>query len=110
MKEIIIDATDIALGRIASQVAVVLMGKNKADYQPNKITGDKVKVINIDKLKLTGKKEADKVYYRYSGYPGGIKTKKVIDMPRKELLKKALYNMLPKNKLRKEYLKRLTIQ
>ena len=68
---VVIDATDQVLGRLASRVALVLRGKNKANYTPHVDCGDNVIVINAEKVKLTGKKLTDKVYVRYTGYPGG---------------------------------------
>lgn len=107
-----IDAADQAAGRLATKIACLLMGKNKASYAPNFDNGDFVEVINVNKLKFTGKKLTQKKYYSYSGYPGGLKVKKMSDLLEKhpeQILSKAVYNMLPKNKLRKEFMKRLKI-
>lgn len=71
----IVDAADKTLGRLASQIAGVLRGKHKPTYTPHVDTGDYVIVINAEKIKLTGNKLQDKLYYRHSGYPGGIKVK-----------------------------------
>lgn len=104
------DATDEAAGRVATKVAILLMGKNKASYAPNIDNGDFVEVANLDKLKFTGKKLEQKTYYSYSGYPGGLKEKKLKDVFKnrpQEVLRRTVYNMLPKNKLRKEFIKRL---
>ncbi|MCF7907040.1 50S ribosomal protein L13 [Patescibacteria group bacterium] len=107
-----IDATDKILGRLASRVSLLLTGKNKANYFPNKDQGDSVIINNAAKIKVSGNKMTQKIYYRHSGYPGGLKTKKMKEIFEKnpaELLEKAIYNMLPKNKLRAERMKRLQI-
>jgi large subunit ribosomal protein L13 len=106
------DAKDKVLGRIASQIALVLQGKHKPDYVPYLDSGDYVVVINAKKVKVTGKKLWQKNYQRFSGYPGGLK-----EISLKELLKKkpeavirhAVSLMLPKNKLRDRRLRRLFI-
>lgn len=105
-----IDANGEAVGRVASNISILLMGKNKASYAPNIDDGDFVEVANICKLKFTGKKLEQKKYYHFSGYPGGLKDKKIKEVfanNPQEVLYKAVYNMLPKNKLRKEFIKRL---
>jgi large subunit ribosomal protein L13 len=107
-----IDATDKILGRLASRVSLLLTGKNKVNYFPNKDQGDFVIINNAGKIKVSGNKMTQKIYYRHSGYPGGLKTKKMKEIFEKnpsELLEKAIYNMLPKNKLRAERMKRLQI-
>ena len=107
-----IDATDRIAGRLASEIAVLLQGKNKVNYQSNTDRGDLVEVTNVAKMKFSGKKLDTKVYYRHTGYPGGIRTTKLKDLMEKnpaEALRKTLYNMLPKNKLRAKMLKRLSI-
>lgn len=107
-----IDAADRTLGRLATRIATLLRGKHKPTFQPHIDAGDKVVVHNARTLKLTGQKLAQKVYYRYSGYPGGLKTKKASvlmqDNPA-EILYRAVYQMLPDNRLRKAMIKRLTI-
>lgn len=109
-----LDATDISLGRLASQVALLLRGKNKPNFIPYLDQGDKVIIENITKIKISGNKLDGKIYYRHSQYPGGLKKEKMKDLiDRKgyaELLKKAVYGMLPDNKLRKEMMKRLIIK
>jgi large subunit ribosomal protein L13 len=108
-----IDATDKAVGRIATQIAIILRGKNEPSFTPHLDNGGKVEVININKLKFTGKKLEQKKYYHYSGYPGGLKTTKIADLVKKnpgEILKKAVREMLPGNKLRPNMLKRLIIK
>lgn len=101
----IVDATNIPLGRVASQVAAVLRGKNKTIYTPHVDTGDYVIVINTDKMVLTGNKATDKYYYRHSGYPGGITAVQYKDLMEKRsdfALEKAVKGMLPKNSLGKK--------
>lgn len=105
-----IDATNKVLGRLASRIALLLQGKNKPTFVPYLIKGDKVVVVNVDKIKVTGKKFEKKIYYHYSGYPGGMKKKLMREFSSAELLRRAVYNMLPKNKLRKDMLKRLEIK
>jgi len=109
----IIDATGKVLGRLASQIAILLMGKHKKDYDPSKDMGDFVIVKNVDKIKLTGKKLEKEVYYRHSGYIGGLKKipiRRIFQKKPDFLLKKAVYGMLPKNKLRKKVIKRLKFE
>jgi large subunit ribosomal protein L13 len=108
-----IDATNKAVGRLATQIATILRGKNKPEYKPYLDMGDIVEVNNIDKLKFTGKKIEQKKYYRYSGYPGGLKETKLKDLLASnpgEILKKAVREMLPPTKLRNNMLKRLLIK
>jgi len=108
-----IDATDQTVGRLATQVAMLLRGKNKVEYTPQADNGDFVVLTNIDKLNFTGKKLNNKKYYRYSGYPGGLKTikmKEVYNNTPQEVIKKAVWQMLPKNRLRQHMIKRLTFK
>ncbi|MBD3207885.1 MAG: 50S ribosomal protein L13 [Candidatus Nealsonbacteria bacterium] len=105
-----IDATDKSLGRLASRIAVLLRGKHKPEFIPRKDMGDVVVVDNVDKMKITGKKLEQKKYYRHSGYPGGIKETPLKDLFAEnpgEVLKRAVYGMLPKNRLRSKQIKRL---
>lgn len=107
-----IDASNKILGRLASRISLLLTGKNKANYQPNKDQGDVVIINNASKIKVSGNKMTQKIYYRHSGYPGGLKTRKMKEIFEKnpaQLLEKAVYNMLPKNKLRAGRMKRLQI-
>lgn len=104
-----IDAKDKSAGRIATEIALILRGKNKVEYLPHLDMGDMVQVVNIDKLKFTGKKIEQKKYYKYSGYPGGLKTKKIADLEPAEVLKRAVRDMLPPTKHRVNMLKRLII-
>lgn len=107
------DATNKAIGRLASEIAIILRGKNKPEYQPYIDMGDIVEVFNIDKVKFTGKKTEQKKYYRYSGYPGGLRETKMKDLIEKNpgnILKRAVREMLPNTKLRTAMLKRLIIK
>ena len=107
-----IDAKNQILGRLASKIAFILQGKHKPYYQPNKPGDDIVEVYNVDKIKITGKKLKQKQYFKHSGYPGGVKFIKLKELFQKnpgEVLKKAVYGMLPKNRLRKLRIKRLKI-
>ena len=106
----VVDATNIPLGRVASQVAAVLRGKNKPIYTPHVDTGDFVIVINTDKMILTGNKLTDKKYFHHSGYPGGIKEATYKDLMEKKsdfVLEKAVKGMLPKNSLGKKMFHKL---
>ncbi len=109
-----IDATDKSLGRLAAEIATILRGKHRSDFVPHIYMGDRVVVENVSKMRITGKKWTDKSYYRYSGYPGGLKEEKMKDVVNKkgygEILKKAVWNMLPKNKLRQRMIKGLIIK
>ena len=108
----VVDATNIPLGRVASQVAAVLRGKNKPIYTPHVDTGDFVIVINTDKMVLTGNKLQDKKYFHHSGYPGGIKEATYKDLMEKKsdfVLEKAIKGMLPKNSLGKKMFQKLKV-
>lgn len=105
-----IDATSQPLGRLAARIAVLLRGKNKPFFAPNKDVGDFVRVKNVVKIKFTGKKFEQKVYFRYSGYPGGLKKRQLKELFQRDpalVLRRAVYGMLPKNKLRAQQIKRL---
>lgn len=107
-----IDATDKVLGRMASEIAKMLIGKHRAGYRPNVDSGDFVVVSNVSKIKITGNKLGQKVYHHYSGYPGGLKSVRFSDAFEKSptvVLRAAVWNMLPKNKLRAVMIKRLKI-
>ncbi|MFA6306422.1 MAG: 50S ribosomal protein L13 [Patescibacteria group bacterium] len=104
-----IDAEGKAAGRLATEIALILRGKNKAEYLPHLDMGGIVQVINIAKLKFSGKKIEQKKYYKYSGYPGGLKTKKIADLKPADILKRAVRDMLPPTKHRVNMLKRLII-
>lgn len=105
-----IDATGKVLGRLATEIAVLLRGKHKPDFVPYKDMGDFVVVKNVDKIKVTGKKIEKKKYYHHSGYLGGLKEtplKKLFEKNPAEVLRRAVWGMLPSNKLRPEQIKRL---
>lgn len=107
-----IDATDKVLGRLATDIAMHLMGKHLPSYQAHIDAGDVVIVENVAKMKITGKKLDQKVYRRHSGYPGGLKEKpmsRLMEESPEEVLKAAVSRMLPKNKLRNPRLNRLKI-
>ena len=108
----VVDATDMVLGRLASQVAMVLRGKNKPTFTPNVDTGDYVIIINADKVRLTGKK-LEKKYYRYhTGYVGGLKEvqyKKLIAEKPEFVVYKAVKGMLPKNVIGRTMIKKLHV-
>jgi large subunit ribosomal protein L13 len=107
-----IDATGRPLGRLATEVATLLIGKNKPSYEPQIDAGDFVHISNIDKVKLTGNKIEQKKYYSHSQYPGGLKEvpmKKYVEQGMyDEILKRSVDKMLPKNKFRTPRLKRIT--
>ncbi|NTV39362.1 MAG: 50S ribosomal protein L13 [Demequinaceae bacterium] len=108
----IIDASDVVLGRLASQVAVLLRGKHKATFAPHVDSGDFVIVINAEKVALTGKKLTDKMVYRHSGYPGGLKTKAIGELlatnPTR-VIENAVRGMLPRTKLGKAQISKLKV-
>ena len=100
------------LGRLASEIANVLRGKNKPQYTPHVDTGDFVVVVNAEKIAVTGNKLAGKIYYRHSGYPGGLKSRTLGEMLQRrptEVLRKAVKGMLPKNRLAAQQLGKLKI-
>ena len=116
-----IDAQDKTLGRVASAAAKALLGKHKTTFVKHQIVGEEVTILNATKIKITGAKEHDKVYLRYSGYPGGQKeeTYAMLTAPsetkkarrgHKEAIRRAVMGMLPKNKLQARRIKLLTIQ
>ena len=108
-----IDASGRISGRLAVEVAVLLRGKDKPDFAPHKDGGDFVVVKNVDKLKFSGKKTEQKKYYRHSGYMGGLKEitlKKLFEKKPTEVFKKAVFGMLPDNKLRPKMIKRLKFE
>lgn len=108
----IIDAKGQTLGRLATQIATILKGKNKVDYIPHLDNGDYVVVTNCDKFKVTWNKMSDKIYYRHTGYLGGLKEISLENLLAKKptkALELAVNGMLPKNKLRKGMLSRLKI-
>lgn len=108
-----IDATNESLGRLASKVAVMLRGKLNPAYQPNVLPKEKVIITNVEKMKFTGKKADQKTYYHYSGYPGGMKAKKLKNLndanPRR-VLWLAVYRMLARNRIRDQIIKNLIFE
>lgn len=108
----LVDAKDAVLGRLAVKIAVCLRGKNKAIFTPNVDTGDFVIVVNAEKVRTTGKKLDDKIYYHHSGYPGGIKARTLRERLSKEpqkVISDAVWGMLPKNRLGRAMLKKLKV-
>lgn len=108
----IVDAEDQVLGRIASQIAMILRGKHKPTFTPHLDTGDHVIVINAAKIKTTGNKDMQKLYTRYSGYPGGLRTlslQKIMMSKPERVVLNAVKGMLPKNKLGRQMIKKLRI-
>lgn len=108
----LVDASDQILGRLATQVATLLMGKHKPDFVPHLDCGDYVVVVNSDRIKVTGNKLNLKTYYRHSGYPGGFKSqtlKEAMAADSTKVISGAVSGMLPKNKLRADRLSRLRI-
>ncbi|MBR3406360.1 MAG: 50S ribosomal protein L13 [Bacteroidales bacterium] len=109
---LVIDATDIALGRLASRVALVLRGKNKPGYTPHVDCGDNVIIINAEKIRLTGKKMTDRVYVRYTGYPGGQRfttPREILASRPEELIRMSVRGMLPKTRLGSKLINNLYI-
>ncbi len=109
---LVIDATDVVLGRLASQVAVLLRGKHKATFAPHVDTGDFVVIVNADKVALTGAKLEQKRAYRHSGYPGGLKSRTYAEMLDKhpaKAVEKAVRGMLPKNSIGRAQLGKLKV-
>ncbi len=108
----VVDAEGKTLGRLATQIADTLRGKNKVQYTPHVDTGDFVVVVNAEKIAVTGNKRAAKMYYRHSGYPGGLKTRTLNDMLERrpeEVLRLAVKGMLPRNRLARKQLTKLKI-
>jgi large subunit ribosomal protein L13 len=108
-----IDATGKVLGRLASEIAILLQGKHKPDFVPYKDMGDFVIVKNVEKMKITGEKMEKKKYFSHSGYLGGgkeIPLKQVFKENPSKVLKRAVFGMLPKNRLRKRKIKRLKFE
>lgn len=108
----VMDASDESFGRMSSKIAMILRGKNKCTFTPHIDGGDNIIVINSDKLKFTGNKADGKIYYTHSGFLGGIKSITLQDQIKKdsrEVIRGAVFGMLPKNKLRNEMMKRLRV-
>ncbi|MBA9001266.1 MULTISPECIES: 50S ribosomal protein L13 [Thermomonospora] len=108
----VIDATDVVLGRLASQVATLLKGKHKPIYAPHMDTGDFVIVVNADKVALSGNKREQKRAYRHSGYPGGLRSvtyKELLERHPERAVEKAIKGMLPKNTLGRQMFKKVKV-
>ncbi len=108
----VVDAEGKVLGRLASEVAKILQGKHKPYYAPHLDTGDYVIVINAAKIRVTGKKLEDKIYYRHSGYPGGLRSATLAEMLRKHptrVIRLAVRGMLPHNRLGRAMMRKLKI-
>jgi large subunit ribosomal protein L13 len=108
----VVDAEGLTLGRLATEIARILRGKNKPQYTPHVDVGDFVVVVNADRVVVTGKKAEQKVYRRHSGYPGGLKTTSYERMMKRrpeEVLRKAVYGMMPKNRLARQQMRKLKI-
>src|SRR4030042_3150673 len=111
-QQYLFDCENFTLGRLATRAAFILQGKHKADFFPNKDEGGSVVIINSAKIRVTGKKRSDKMYHRFSGYPGGISSRRmeeILEKSPEKVLREAIYGMLPKNKLRNRMMKRINI-
>ena len=109
---VVVDAEGKTRGRLATQIADALRGKRKPEYTPHCDTGDFVVVVNAEKIVVTGNKRADKIYYRHSGYPGGIRSRTLEEMLARrpeEVIRKAVAGMLPRNKLARAQLRKLKV-
>ena len=109
---LLVDASDKTLDRLSTNIAKILMGKNKPEYTPHNDVGDYVVVINAEKIKVTGNKNEQKMYYRHTGYPGGIKSHNfndLIDSHPDRIITSAVKGMLPKNKLSNSVIKKLKV-
>lgn len=110
MKTHVVDAANQSFGRVASKVAAILRGKSSPAYQPHILPNVEVKITNLNKIKFTGSKFNQKVYYHYSGYHSGIRARKLSELwaTRPEyVMRQSIYRMLPKNKLRDKIIKNL---
>jgi large subunit ribosomal protein L13 len=108
----LVDASGKVLGRLATQIAKYLRGKHKPEYTPHADAGDYIVVVNAEKIKVTGKKKQDKVYYRHSGFPGGIKEtsfEKLQEKDPTQIIELAVKGMLPKNPLGRDMLRKLKV-
>ncbi len=111
-KWLVIDATDVPLGRLATTAANLLRGKHKAMFAPNFDAGDYVIIINAEKVSLSGKKRTDKMVYHHSGFPGGLTATpigEVLDKDARKAVEKAVWGMVPKNKLGRQIVKKLKV-
>ncbi len=105
----LLNASEQSLGRLATQVAILLRGKHKVEFTPHIDTGDFVVVINASQVQLTGKKWTNKKYYSHSGFFGSLKTKKANDFSGSQLINRVVSGMLPKNKMRRKLMKKLKV-
>jgi large subunit ribosomal protein L13 len=108
----VVDGTDKVLGRMATEIANRLRGKHKAEYTPNVDTGDYIVVVNAEKIRVTGNKTTDKMYYRHTGYPGGIKSTsfdKLIETHPERAIQMAVKGMMPRNKLSRAMMGKLKV-
>lgn len=108
----VFDAQDQVLGRVAVEVARRLRGKHKPNFSPHVDTGDYIIIVNADKIRLTGKKLDNKIYYRHTGYPGGIRSitaRQLLQRKPEQLLEKAVKGMLPKNRLGRRMYQKLKV-
>jgi len=111
-KWLVVDANGLTLGRLATRIADALRGKRKPEYTPHCDTGDFVVVVNAAKVHVTGNKLNDKLYYRHSGYPGGLRSRTLADMLERrpeEVIRKAVKGMLPRNRLARQQLRKLKV-
>jgi large subunit ribosomal protein L13 len=109
---LVVDATGLTLGRLATQIADALRGKRKPEYTPHVDTGDFVIVVNAEKISVSGNKRTEKRYYRHSGYPGGIKSRSLEEMLERrpeEVIRLAVKGMLPRNRLARKQLTKLKV-
>jgi len=109
---LVIDATDVVLGRLAVQTANLLRGKHKAIFAPHVDTGDFVIIVNAEKVALSGDKKSKKMTYRHSGYPGGLTATpigEILEKDARKAIERAVWGMLPKNKLGRQMLKKLKV-
>ena len=107
-----IDATHKILGRLATEVAVLLRGKNHANFVPNRAGSARVIVVNTDKIRVTGRKLTQKIYHRHSGYLGNLKSARLEEMMARDsrvVIREAVMGMLPKNRLRRQVIKHLIL-
>ena len=108
----VVDATDLTLGRLSTEVATLLRGKHKPTFTPHVDCGDYVIIVNAEKVALTGSKLDDKMYYRHSGYPGGLKSrtaKRMLELQPQKVLEKSFRGMLPKNRLGDDMYRKLYV-
>ena len=111
-KWFVVDATDLVLGRVSTEVASILKGKHKPTYTPHVDCGDYVIIVNAEKVALTGNKLDDKLYYRHSGYPGGLKSrtaKRMLELQPQKVLEKSIRGMLPKNRLGEDMYRKIYV-